>query len=74
MPRCHACLSMAWGRDDERAFAERRESIGGIFNSMSHLMSKQAASFKLPDIHDATWSMSDFRDHWLLLVFHRHLA
>jgi peroxiredoxin len=35
---------------------------------------KPAAPFQLPDGQGKTWTLEDFRGHWLLLVFHRHLA
>ncbi len=38
------------------------------------MVGRRAAAFQLPDVQGRTWTLDDFRDQWLLLVFHRHLA
>jgi peroxiredoxin len=38
------------------------------------MVGKPAIPFALPDIHGRTHRLQDYEGHWLLLVFHRHLA
>jgi peroxiredoxin len=38
------------------------------------MVGKPAIPFALPDIQGQTQRLQDFEGHWLLLVFHRHLA
>jgi peroxiredoxin len=35
---------------------------------------RPAIPFELPDAEGRTYRLSDYRGHWLLLVFHRHLG
>ena len=35
---------------------------------------RPAVDFELPDIKGAVHRSADYGGHWLLLVFHRHLA
>lgn len=43
-----------------------------MFESM---VGKPAVDFELPDAKEEGFkSLNDFRDRWLILVFHRHLA
>ncbi|MFP6581176.1 MAG: hypothetical protein VCD00_01325 [Candidatus Hydrogenedentota bacterium] len=41
---------------------------------MPDLSEKEAVAFKLADAKGTTHSLPDYRGHWLLLVFHRHLG
>jgi peroxiredoxin len=38
------------------------------------MVGKPAVDFDLQDVQGKSWRLKDFRGHWLLLVFHRHLA
>jgi peroxiredoxin len=37
-------------------------------------MGRPAASFTLPDAAGRDHRLEDYKGHWLLLVFHRHLG
>ncbi|NNC90000.1 MAG: redoxin domain-containing protein [Akkermansiaceae bacterium] len=41
---------------------------------MSDLTGKSAPEFSLPDLAGRVHTLGDYRDRWLLLVFHRHLG
>lgn len=41
---------------------------------MSKLIGKPALPFQLKDSCGREHQLSDYRGHWLLLVFHRHLG
>ena len=41
---------------------------------MSDLTGKKAIPFTLRDSAGETHRLADYRGHWLLLVFHRHLG
>ena len=41
---------------------------------MPNLTGKQALPFTLSDSTGTSYSLDDFKDHWLLMVFHRHLG
>ncbi len=41
---------------------------------MTNTVGQQAADFALDDVNGVAHRLADFQDHWLLLVFHRHLA
>lgn len=41
---------------------------------ISRLVGKPAIDFRLADFQGRTHSLADYRGHWLLLVFHRHLG
>jgi peroxiredoxin len=41
---------------------------------MSAILGKPAVPFALEDVDGNVFRQQDFRGHWLLLVFHRHLA
>jgi peroxiredoxin len=41
---------------------------------MTSRLGAAAVAFELPDVSGATYRLRDFADHWLLLVFHRHLG
>jgi peroxiredoxin len=39
-----------------------------------HQAGRPAIPFELPDAEGRTHRLGDYRGHWLLLVFHRHLG
>ena len=41
---------------------------------MHNLVGQPAVPFSLPDAVEKTYSLDDYRDSWLLMVFHRHLG
>ena len=41
---------------------------------MLNLEGQTAIDFELNDLDGKRYRQEDFRGHWLLLVFHRHLA
>jgi peroxiredoxin len=41
---------------------------------MTDRTNKTAPAFTLSDADGATHTLEDYNDHWLLLVFHRHLG
>jgi peroxiredoxin len=40
----------------------------------THWLGHPAASLTLPDATGRTHRLEDYKGHWLLLVFHRHLG
>jgi|GEM_PF-643292 hypothetical protein len=46
---------------------------GGVV-FMRSVVGRSAAPFTLSDIEGKTYSLDDYRDSWLLMVFHRHLG
>lgn len=38
------------------------------------LVGKAARDFELKDAGGSLYRLTDFKRHWLLMVFHRHLA
>lgn len=40
---------------------------------MTRLVGRPAAPFALRDAHGLEHRLEDYRDRWLLLMFHRHL-
>ncbi len=41
---------------------------------MNSMMTRRSVPFELHDSQGALHRDADYRGHWLLLVFHRHLA
>lgn len=41
---------------------------------MPNLTGRPALPFTLPDSQGRTHCLDDYRGHWLLLMFHRHLG
>lgn len=51
----------------------RRETdVTSIF--AKHRVGHAAAPFTLPDVEGRAHRLEDYKGHWLLLVFHRHLG
>lgn len=41
---------------------------------MNQIMGQPAIPFELADTTGKTYRLEDFHEHWLLMVFHRHLG
>ena len=72
-------LSMSWCLDrrvtkseaeNGRKWSERRKRE----KEQMPRVGEPAVPFKLPDVNGRLYSLGQYRGHWLLMVFHRHLG